>query len=235
MQDMPACVCVTHLWPSAVVSVSQVRNKLKISLKLETLEETMKKRLLAIFLAVDLIILAFLAGFLIYCFRAQNFARFAEMNRANIESSYLSEEAIVVLTGDRNRIPKALTLLKSRPKDILIISGTPKGISLTDIVNQQYAAENVQQVWQKIVLESESNSTLENIKFLLPILSDKKVSNIILVTSDYHLYRAQIILKKLAPTLNVEYYAVSSDSGLSVYFNEFLKYLSYKFYFSWWI
>lgn len=192
----------------------------------------MNKKILIAVLLFDVLIFSFIGIFLIYLFKTQQFAKDADLNKIRIETTENSHEAIVVLTGDRNRIPTALGILKRKTNDILVISGTARGISLTDIVNQQYAAENVQGVWQKIILESESNSTLENAKRLKPILEDHKIENIILVTSDYHLYRTSLIFKKVFPKLNIEYYPVISDAGFSIYFSEFAKFLSFKLYFS---
>ncbi|NBX77518.1 MAG: hypothetical protein EBQ92_13270 [Proteobacteria bacterium] len=46
-----------------------------------------------------------------------------------------NQEALVVITGDRNRIPKALELLQSRPQSWLLISGISKKTSLAEVAS----------------------------------------------------------------------------------------------------
>lgn len=122
-------------------------------------------------------------------------------------------EAIVVLTGDHSRIPRALELLRVRSSPLLIISGTKKGTRLTELVNQQgaSAAVNIHELWKKIVLESRSSSTIENAQESAKLLAARKVTRVILVTSDYHMHRSVAIFRAIAPGYDYHEYPVASE------------------------
>ncbi len=110
------------------------------------------------------------------------------------------DEAIVVLTGDSRRIAKAFELLRKRHSPWLIISGANKKVALAELVNQQGDSSwNIHEVWEKVVMESRSNSTVDNAKESREILNERKVHRVILVTSDYHMVRTLRIFNKYAP------------------------------------
>jgi uncharacterized SAM-binding protein YcdF (DUF218 family) len=136
----------------------------------------------------------------------------AEQGLRQIPVPVSPDEAIVVLTGDHGRIPKALEVLRSRGSPLLIISGTRKGTTLTDLVNQQGDSTiNIHENWNKIVLESRSGSTLENAEESANILEKYHVDRVILVTSEYHMYRAAVIFRMVAPGYDYIEYAVPSE------------------------
>lgn len=148
-----------------------------------------------------------------------------------------SHEAIVVLTGDRRRIPKALELLRSRGSPLLLISGTGKGISLTELVNQQGdSAVKIHEHWEKIVLEDKSTSTIQNARNSSKVLHEKGVKRIILVTSEYHMNRSLMIFKKAVPDAEIFAYPVASDysqkslTGLWFFWLEYWKRLLFTCY-----
>ncbi len=153
-------------------------------------------------------------------------------------------EAIVVLTGDRYRIPKAIDLLRIRQSPLLIISGAGKGATLTDLVNQQGgAAANIHETWKKIVVESNSVSTIENARESGKILKPKGIHRIILVTSEYHMRRASEIFHRVLPSMEIIDYPIASDvskisteisertfTGVLFFWIEFWKTILYRFY-----
>lgn len=131
-------------------------------------------------------------------------------------------EAIIVLTGDRVRIPKAFQLMHSRKSEWLIISGAGRGITLTEVVNQQGggSADSIHTVWERIILESRSASTIENGIESAKIARQRQVKSLVLVTSDYHMQRAATIFRKLIPEIPVFEFPVSSG----VFVPEFSKF-----------
>ncbi|MBI4403732.1 MAG: YdcF family protein [Deltaproteobacteria bacterium] len=160
--------------------------------------------------------LVFVAGVLAWF--GLDVARFAQLclrSAAEVGKQYVpanpGSEAIVVLTGDRGRIPRALELLRRTHTRLLIVSGAKKGAKLSDIINIQGRAENIQQIWGKIVLESQSASTFENAVHTGPILSRYGVRRIVLVTSEYHLPRALKIFHEVLPELEIIGYPVASS------------------------
>jgi len=121
-------------------------------------------------------------------------------------------EAIVVLTGDHGRIPRALDLLRRRNTPLLVISGAAKGISLRDLVNQQGdAAVNIHETWPRIHLESESETTLENARETARIVREKKINRLILITSDYHMHRAAILFRRFLPHVTLVEHPTPSE------------------------
>ncbi len=123
------------------------------------------------------------------------------------------QEAIVVLTGARGRIPKAVQLLRSRDSGLLFISGAGKGITKKELLNQQGdAAAGATQLWERIEVEDQATSTIENAQETAKILREKKIQKVILVTSDYHMPRALAIFRRVYPSVSYFPYAVSSVS-----------------------
>lgn len=160
--------------------------------------------LLALFLTVTAVDVVTFAG------RALHYSRLASEGGIALPPS-TQNEAIVVLTGDERRIPKAIELLRLRGSPLLVISGTGKGTTLTDLVNMQGdAVLNAHEVWERIVLEPRSSSTLENALESGKILAERGVKRVILMTSDYHLWRAQHAFKKNLPQYEYILYPVAS-------------------------
>ncbi len=202
------------------------------------------RRWLGVFIVVALLVVILLGSavsrFAKIC---EHYATIAE-GSPPLPSDVKADEAIVVLTGDRHRIPKALDLLRSRQAPLLIISGTGKGATLTDLVNQQGGAKgNIHQIWTRIVVESNSSSTIENAVQSGKILRARGIHRIILVTSEYHMARASQIFHRALPAIEIIEYPVASDvseiswdpsektlSGLWYFGVEFWKRMIYQLY-----
>lgn len=145
------------------------------------------------------------------------------------------QEAIVVLAGDSNRIPMALRLLRERNGPLVLLSGVEPGIPLVEIVNSQGSSTvDIHKTWERIVTESRSRTTIENAEEAAPILKEKQITRIILVTSDYHMPRAKKIFQKTIPEMELYEYPVASDfselhfSGMRKFFAEFWKNFFYS-------
>jgi uncharacterized SAM-binding protein YcdF (DUF218 family) len=125
------------------------------------------------------------------------------------------DEAIVVLTGARGRIPRAVQLLRQRDDGWLLISGAGKGITKKELLNQQGdAAGGATQFWERIEVEDLATSTIENANETAKFLRDRKIQKVILVTSDYHMPRALAIFKRVYPA--VEYFPYPVASSVAV-------------------
>lgn len=128
-----------------------------------------------------------------------------------LSASTSASEAIVVLTGDIGRIPRALELLKIRGSSQLLVSGAAKGVGLAELVTQQGAStKSLPEVWTKIALESESTSTLENAVFTREHFKTNPVDRIVLVTSDYHMGRSLGIFQREMTGVEILPFAVPS-------------------------
>lgn len=96
------------------------------------------------------------------------------------------------------RMLHAYRLYKQGVSDKIIICGGVEinGIpSLAEIMKDFLVEIGINE--ECIITEKESLNTYENIKFAKPILKELNISNALLVTSSYHMYRSLAICKKL--------------------------------------
>ncbi len=185
---------------------------------------------------------AFLFDFTRFMNACRRYDERARLGPSQLTQPATDKEAIVVLTGDQDRIARAIELLRLRGSPILVISGTAKGATLTDLVNQQGgASKNIHEVWNKIILESESRSTSENAYQTGLILQKLGFQRVVLVTSDYHMYRAQRIFRRVLPGFEILEYPIASEacdwpfnlteqafSGFSKLWADYLKHVFFR-------
>ncbi|NBX68221.1 MAG: YdcF family protein [Proteobacteria bacterium] len=200
----------------------------------------------AFFAALAVLVLFVGARFFLYWKDYRFYADLALKEAPQGELTTLSnpEEGIVVLTGDRNRIRVAIDLLLQRGSQFLIISGIGKGTTLTDLINAQTASTlDLKVIWDKVILEAQSTSTIENAIECAKILRTKKVTRVILVTSDYHMSRSLALFKKFSPEVDYVVHPTPSEftealqgkmdhafEGLYKFVYEFLKDSLFTFY-----
>jgi uncharacterized SAM-binding protein YcdF (DUF218 family) len=151
----------------------------------------------------------------------------------------VADEAIVVVTGDTRRIPRALALLAERDAPLLVISGVQPGVTLHQLLGA--SAFLPKALLERIVIEAEAASTRDNAGRTRPLLKERHVRRVILVTSDYHMYRTLRAFESIAKDFEYVPYPVSSETGdrflrdglFSDAFprlsNEFLKLILYKY------
>lgn len=96
-------------------------------------------------------------------------------------------DAIVVLTGGRNRIPEAVKLLNKAQADKLFISGVEKNVSLKAISER---ADVVISTDREITLDKKSTNTIQNAIEASQWIKDNHIKTIRLVTSNYHIPRS---------------------------------------------
>jgi uncharacterized SAM-binding protein YcdF (DUF218 family) len=155
----------------------------------------------------------------------------AELGLEQLPIPAHEKEAIVVLTGDQERIPRAIELLRYRDSPFLLISGTAKGVTLKELVNQQGdAAKDIHLVWERIKIESWSGSTLENAQESAKIITAQGMNRIVLVTSDYHMGRAMRAFRQELPDMEIFSYAVSHPVRFRTMLLEYWK--NFLFYYS---
>jgi uncharacterized SAM-binding protein YcdF (DUF218 family) len=187
--------------------------------------------LVGIFLLVALIVAG--AYFLTDWFNYYRQYRGYAAGPQEISEPVIEHEAIVVLTGTQRRIPRAIELLRRRGSPLLIISGTGKGTTLTDLVNTQGdAAVNIHEVWQKIILEPKSTSTIENAEETAKLVRSRNIERLVLVTSDYHMPRSLLIFHRFLPGIEIIPYPVrsaspSSNGAPESYAKVVLEYMKY--------
>ncbi|MBU0686430.1 MAG: YdcF family protein [Candidatus Margulisbacteria bacterium] len=100
-------------------------------------------------------------------------------------------DAIVVLGGENGeRVYSASNLYKKGYAPLIILTGGNLAwrLSEVDVMKKQALFYGIPA--SKIITENKSLSTLENAKFIMPILKERGIEKIILVTSPYHMRRA---------------------------------------------
>jgi len=125
-------------------------------------------------------------------------------------------DAIVVLTGGRNRIAEAVNLLNDGLADKLFISGVPRDVSLRDISKR----EDVHiATTREIALDKKSTNTIENATEACAWIADNNIKSIRLVTSNYHIPRAWEEFNALNHDILIIPHAVYSDKVTSNVFS----------------
>lgn len=112
--------------------------------------------------------------------------------------------AIVVLAGGKFRIEAALSLYEAGIGDELFIIGAGKRANAHALarVNAPELLDKIpEERFSRIQVETESRNTFENAFAVKKLLQQKPdVKSIILITSSYHMRRAQFILENQLPT-----------------------------------
>ena len=94
----------------------------------------------------------------------------------------------------RERINHAMNIYRSRHCRYILLTGGKKFAEDFGeaVVARDYLIKNGIPS-EDILLETASNNTYENFLFSLPIISDRKISSIIIVSDPYHMKRASMI------------------------------------------
>lgn len=105
-------------------------------------------------------------------------------------------QAIIVLGGGTpQRQYKAIELYKLGYAPIIVSSGDGEGENASLIYIQQGVLQN------SLIIESQSKSTWENAVKTIPLLRERGITNVILVTSWFHSRRALWTFERIAPDI----------------------------------
>lgn len=146
-------------------------------------------------------------------------------------------DAIVVLTGGKGRTDEGLRLLRRGAATRLILSGVNSDADIDSIYNTSALTDAEREA---IVLEKRSQSTFENAIEAAAILDRLGLDSIILITSGYHMKRAERTFRRVLPrTVHIQPYSVATSNfdaeqwwrgrSLSIVAVEFVKYCYYEF------
>ena len=155
----------------------------------------MRKFILVVFI---LLLIGWIAGFLSFCHQIFSYPK--------DESSHT--EALVVLTGGRNRIHVAGKLYNRNLADYIFISGVNKNVSLEHI--EQRNGINFANK-EKVHLGQEAMDTIGNAKESVEWIKKHQINSVRLVTSNYHIPRSLLEFKSLLPDLQIIVYPVYSE------------------------
>ena len=108
-----------------------------------------------------------------------------------------SPDAIVVFTGDKGRIKRALELSRQWPEAKILISGVHGANDLKTIIAGHQDAEALLASPQQVDIDYEALDTLGNVRETLEHLdaSSDKVERVLIITSDYHVLRVRMIFR----------------------------------------
>ena len=141
-------------------------------------------------------------------------------------------DAIIALTGGRNRITEAVNLLSHGRADRLFISGVDKDISLHDIqATQRFSVPRK----DNIDIGHNASNTVENAQETTQWIKKNHIKSIRLVTSNYHILRSLTEFRRCNPDLKIILHPVYSENiekkwwtswqTFSLIFKEYNKFL----------
>ena len=145
-------------------------------------------------------------------------------------------DVIVSLGGNLSRFNAGLDLLLADRADTLLLAGTDRG-DIADIFPTRELSETTK---RQIVIETASSSTFENAVESLALLKDGQVNSIVLLTSNYHMRRAEYAFVQVWPKdVRIYLYPVPDEAaqpgtwwkhwlGWRTVTREFVKWLWYR-------
>ena len=140
----------------------------------------------------------------------------------------------VVLTGSAGRIREAFEVLALGKIKKLIISGVYKDTKLHEIFPHLPYYPEIKS--ENIILEKISGSTQENAVQSLALVEKNQCRNILLITSELHMYRARRIFNSYFPeTIVINTFAVASPSKEDKFYDEALETFKSLFFSVWFV
>ena len=149
-------------------------------------------------------------------------------------------DGLVVATGGQLRIQKGVELLAGGKADRMLISGVGKGIT-KELLKENLAISNLQARFFDCCVEIEftATDTNGNAQATFEWMQKHALDDILLVSANYHLPRAELIFKQYLPENSVYFQAVNPpDLKLSAWYSnwqttrlllkEYLKYIYVK-------
>jgi uncharacterized SAM-binding protein YcdF (DUF218 family) len=176
-----------------------------------TLSNQMLKALITFIVALTLI---WIAGFVIFI---QIIHQLPDHQNDRTIKQANAADAFVVFTGGASRTQKGFDLLLQNPDAKLMISGVFESTTLQDLV----ASANISLIGATVIkqhccieLDYQSQTTHDNVLNTLNwINKHKNIKNILIITSDYHVPRAQLLFQQLKDknlaTSSISFYPVS--------------------------
>ena len=125
-------------------------------------------------------------------------------------------DVILTLAGDSNgeRVAQAVALYKQGYVPKILMSGGPAVWHLTYAENMRRQATSLGVPANDVALQDKSRSTIEDIKFSLPILQKMNAHSIILVTSPYHIRRASLVARKYYTPMKIKVIASPAQKSI---------------------
>ena len=143
------------------------------------------------------VLLLWISGFFYFCYKINHYP--PQQNKT---------DAIVVLTGGRNRITEAISLLNAGLAKKMFISGVSEHVMITDIENKSGITLLEP---EKVELGYKAQNTVENASEAKEWIEKNNIRSVCLVTSNYHMPRALAELETYHLPLKIAAHPVYSE------------------------
>ena len=153
---------------------------------------------LGVFILADWVLCLWIGGFIVFGFYINNFT-------TDVDET---TDAIVVLTGGRNRIAEGVKLLNQNFADKLFISGVSPHVTIEAIEKESHTHINAP---EKVILGFKATNTIENAQEIKEWIEQNNIHSVRLVTSNYHLPRSMAELSAYNLPLKITAYPVYSE------------------------
>ncbi len=144
-------------------------------------------------------------------------------------------DAIVVLTGGRNRLSEAVKLLNQGASERLFISGVQKNISLEELEKRADISIKTE---REITLDKIASNTFENARETCQWMKKQNIHSIRLVTSNYHILRSLVEFRRWNKEVKIVLHPVFSEKIATSWWKSFYSFFFLaqeynKFLFAW--
>lgn len=119
-------------------------------------------------------------------------------------------DAIVVLTGGRERLPAGIDLLQKGMADRLFVSGVHSGVDVAEILDLNSQAPTTLACC--IDLGHDARHTVGNVRETANWMTAEGRTSMILVTANYHMPRSLVLFRRIMPAIDVIPYPVVSGA-----------------------
>ena len=119
-------------------------------------------------------------------------------------------DAIVVLTGGRERLPAGIELLEKGLAERLFVSGVHSGVDVAEILDLNSQASTTLACC--IDLGHDARHTVGNVRETANWMMAGGRTSMILVTANYHMPRSLVLFRRIMPTTDVIPYPVVSGA-----------------------
>ena len=109
-------------------------------------------------------------------------------------ASIRGDDTLFVLTGDSRRIPYAMKLLENHPY---------RNLEIVGVGGHEYSSLIPENIKPQIELETVSKTTYENARAVRDITIKKNLSRIVIVTTEDHINRSMLLVKRQLPNTSV--------------------------------
>jgi uncharacterized SAM-binding protein YcdF (DUF218 family) len=127
-----------------------------------------------------------------------------------VDDDVTRTDAIVVLTGGRERVATGLALLQADMAGQLFVSGVPRGVDLADIL--RHAGPGLHTHSGQVVLGHAAEDTVGNAVETAGWAAGRHVASLRLVTGAYHMPRALLEFRRTLPDTRIVPHPVFPDS-----------------------